>query len=58
MKGGKAGRKRGSSGGDTTRQGPKPGKPHRGSVKRVESDRPKKGSRKKSYGGTSSSGEE
>jgi hypothetical protein len=59
MKGGKAGRTRRTAAGDSGRPAGKGrGKPKTGNTKRVSAGPPKKGSRKKSYGGASSSGEE
>jgi hypothetical protein len=57
MKGGKAGRKKRAADSSSGRPGNGRGKP-KGSAKRHSEGPPKKGSRKKPYGGASSSGEE
>ena len=59
MKGGKAGRKRKTSAGAgrPDRQSSGRGKSNTGNPKRAATVAPKKGSRKKSFGGTSSSGD-
>ena len=58
MKGGKAGRKRRTSSGDAPRQGGGREGAKKGSPKRPAGGAPRKGARKKSYGGTSTSGDE
>lgn len=60
MKGGKAGRKRKTSAGAarTAREGGRRGKTNEGNSKNTASVAPKKGSRKKSFGGTSTSGDD
>jgi len=58
MKGGKAGRTRKTSAVGTARQGSARGKPNKGNAKRAVSGPPKKGSRKKSFGATSTSTDE
>lgn len=60
MKGGKAGRKRKTSAGTgrPVREGGSRGKANTGNQKRAAGVAPKKGSRKKSFGGTSTSGDD
>jgi hypothetical protein len=58
MKGGKEGRKRKTSSTGVGRSARAHGKAKQGVTKRLASAPPKKGSRKKAYGGTSTAGEE
>lgn len=58
MKGGKAGRARKTSAGSAARQGSARGKPNKGRAKGPATGPPKKGSRKKSFGATSTSADE
>jgi hypothetical protein len=58
MKGGKEGRKRKASGTGAGRSARAHGKAKPGVTKRLASGPPKKGSRRKTYGGTSTAGEE
>ncbi len=57
MKGGKEGRKRRTAGAGAERQNRARGKPKKGGAKRPTGVAPKKGSRKKSYGGMPASEE-
>lgn len=58
MKGGKAGRPKQSAGANKARQNNAPAKVRKGDAARAAQTAPKKGSRKKSFGGTSTRGEE